>query len=69
MELDIEDFETLRLYLAQHIHRRHPVAFSKLPGGVSNRPSFANDDLMRVCETEDAAWQRQPESRPARPVK
>jgi 5-methylthioribose kinase len=37
MELDIEDFEALRYYLAQHLNRGQPVSISKLLGGVSNR--------------------------------
>src|SRR5580704_5685328 len=37
MELDIEDFEALRFYLAQHLDLGQPVSFSRLFGGVSNR--------------------------------
>jgi 5-methylthioribose kinase len=36
MELDIEDFDALRHYLTKRLNRE-PVAFKKLPGGVSNR--------------------------------
>jgi 5-methylthioribose kinase len=39
MELDIEDFQALRLYLAQHGHIQSgdEVAFERLTGGISNR--------------------------------
>ena len=37
MELDIEDFDALRFYLAQYNSRSVPVSFKKLTGGVSNR--------------------------------
>jgi len=37
MELDIEEFDALRLYLAQFPGMGTPVSFKKLAGGVSNR--------------------------------
>src|SRR6266849_10499555 len=37
MELNIEDFDALRCYLARHVGRGEPVSFKKLLGGVSNR--------------------------------
>jgi 5-methylthioribose kinase len=37
MELDIEEFDALRLYLAQYPELGTPVWFKKLAGGVSNR--------------------------------
>src|SRR4051812_6796387 len=37
MELDIEEFDALRLYLAQYPELGTPVRFKKLAGGVSNR--------------------------------
>lgn len=37
MELDIEEFDALRLYLAQYPGMGTPVSFKKLAGGVSNR--------------------------------
>src|SRR5271163_1641848 len=49
MKLDIEDFEALRSYLAQHINRGQPVSFSKLLGGVSNR-------TVRVMWGDGSGW-------------
>ena len=37
MEIDIEDFDALRLYLVDRTNRGKPVSFEKLQGGVSNR--------------------------------
>ena len=48
-ELDIEDFEALRCYLAQHVNRGQPVSFSKLLGGVSNR-------TVRVMWADGHGW-------------
>jgi aminoglycoside phosphotransferase (APT) family kinase protein len=49
MNLDIEDFETLRRYLAQHTNQGHPVSFTKLLGGVSNR-------TVRVMWPDGTGW-------------
>jgi 5-methylthioribose kinase len=49
MELDIEDFEALRCYLAQHVGRGEPVSFKKLLGGVSNR-------VVQVTWVDGGGW-------------
>ena len=49
MELDIEDFEALRCYLAQHVGRGEPVSFKKLLGGVSNR-------VVQVTWADGGGW-------------
>lgn len=51
MELDIEDFDSLRHYLTTQGHLRHGenVSFAKLSGGVSNR-------TVRVSWQDGKAW-------------
>jgi 5-methylthioribose kinase len=49
MELDIEDFEALRAYLAKQVCDREPVRLRKLLGGVSNR-------TIQVTWREGCAW-------------
>ena len=51
MELDIEDFAALRIYLAEHTHLKpdESVSFKKLFGGVSNR-------TVRVGWPDGRAW-------------
>jgi tRNA A-37 threonylcarbamoyl transferase component Bud32 len=51
MELDIEDADALRSYLAERGHTRagEPIAFDILPGGVSNR-------TVRVTWPDGQAW-------------
>ena len=49
MELDIEDFETLRDYLVRHAGRGEPAAFKKLLGGVSNR-------VVKVTWADGRGW-------------
>ena len=51
MELDIEDFAALRIYLTEHRHLRpdEAVSFKKLFGGVSNR-------TVRVGWHDGRAW-------------
>jgi 5-methylthioribose kinase len=49
MELNIEDFDALQQYLAQHTNRGEPVSFEKLRGGVSNR-------TVRVMWHDGCAW-------------
>ena len=49
MELDIEDFDALRCYLARHVGRGEPVSFKKLLGGVSNR-------VVQVTWADGRGW-------------
>jgi 5-methylthioribose kinase len=51
MEFDIEDFNALRGYLAEHGHVKsgEPVTLEKLEGGVSNR-------TVRVAWSDGRAW-------------
>jgi aminoglycoside phosphotransferase (APT) family kinase protein len=49
MELDIEDFNALELYLAQHISQGRPVSCKRLLGGVSNR-------TVRVTLPDGRRW-------------
>jgi 5-methylthioribose kinase len=49
MELDIEEFDALRLYLAQYTGRGAPVSFKKLEGGVSNR-------VVQVTWADGRGW-------------
>jgi len=49
MELDIEEFDALRLYLAQFPGMGTPVSFKKLAGGVSNR-------VVQVTWADGRSW-------------
>lgn len=49
MELDIENFDGLRCYMAEHVGRGEPVSFNKLPGGVSNR-------VVKVTWADGRSW-------------
>jgi 5-methylthioribose kinase len=51
MEFDIEEFDALRDYLREHgyVKLGEPVAFERLPGGVSNR-------TVRVTWADGHAW-------------
>jgi len=51
MEFDIEEFDALRDYLREHGYAKsgEPLAFKKLPGGVSNR-------TVRVAWADGHAW-------------
>jgi len=49
MELDIEEFDALRLYLAQFPGMGTPVWFKKLAGGVSNR-------VVQVTWADGRGW-------------
>jgi len=49
MELDIEEFDALRLYLAQFPGMGTPVSFKKLAGGVSNR-------VVQVTWADGRGW-------------
>src|SRR5258707_11584808 len=51
MEFDIEEFDALRDYLTKHGYAKlgEPLAFKKLPGGVSNR-------TVRVAWADGHAW-------------
>ena len=49
MELDIENFDGLRCYMAEHVGRGEPVSFIKLPGGVSNR-------VVKVTWADGRSW-------------
>ena len=49
MELDLEDFAALRLYLGRHINQGETVSFKKLLGGVSNR-------TVRVTWADGHGW-------------
>jgi 5-methylthioribose kinase len=49
MELDIEEFDALRLYLAQYPGMGTPVSFKKLAGGVSNR-------VVQVTSADGRGW-------------
>jgi 5-methylthioribose kinase len=49
MELDIEEFDALRSYLARYAGRGAPVSFKKLAGGVSNR-------VVQVTWAEGRGW-------------
>src|SRR5436305_5892723 len=49
MEVDIEQFDALRLYLEQHGGLGAPLSFKKLAGGVSNR-------VVQVTWEDGGAW-------------
>jgi 5-methylthioribose kinase len=49
MELDIEEFDALRIYLEQYAGRGAPVSFKKLAGGVSNR-------VVEVRWADGSSW-------------
>jgi 5-methylthioribose kinase len=49
MEIDIENFDVLRDYLAHYVTRVEPVSFQKLVGGVSNR-------AVRVTWPDGSGW-------------
>jgi 5-methylthioribose kinase len=49
MELDIEDFDALRCYLARSINRGEPVSCNKLFGGISNR-------VVQVTWADGCSW-------------
>jgi 5-methylthioribose kinase len=49
MELDIENFDALRCYMAEHAGQGEPVSFNKLPGGVSNR-------VVKVTWADGRSW-------------
>jgi len=49
MELDIENFDGLRCYMAEHVGQGEPVSFNKLPGGVSNR-------VVKVTWADGRSW-------------
>jgi 5-methylthioribose kinase len=49
MELDIEDFDTLRHYLTCHCTRGEPASVRKLQGGVSNR-------AVQVTWADGSGW-------------
>jgi 5-methylthioribose kinase len=49
MELDIEEFDALRRYLAPYAGEAAPVSFKKLVGGVSNR-------VVQVTWADGRSW-------------
>src|SRR5437016_5704240 len=49
MEIDIEDFDALRRYLAERIDPGEPASFQKLLGGVSNR-------TVRITWPDGSGW-------------